>query len=630
MSKEANGETEPVEDHEMKECEEIGIKRETPQELGMPTALEAPEISETSDAPDAPQISETSEAPEVSETPKAPETLEVPEASEISYAPEAPEIPDAHEAPLSPDTREIESEKAVEAESAVEDIVSPSKQPQAPQTTSSKKPRRVWAAREDEALMLAVLDDKKRNDMELDESEEDDGSDESDDEDWDEIAKSVPGRTPVQCLQRYMKHLNRSAREKIDSLDQTLETSDKNSFDTKIAVATKKEPSEHSGEMSLKRQLEGGSTSSATEMDLPSPKKQRRDKTKMGSPTKWTSEETNMLRKLVEQYDGTSPRWNDIARNFQNRTAFDCLTKWQTLSSPPVIKGKGSWTVEEDNILRDKRQEYGRKWAKIAAHLPGRQGKQCRERYVNHLDPELKKGEWTDDEEAILIALHEHHGNRWANIAKQLPGRSDNDIKNHWYSTIQRKFQQHGRDKLITAAVQQVNMMVGPPGGPVRPQPTPSAPSSATWNPNTFAPPNTQHSMTYHPYPPQHPYPASPPFNHMQGQHPQYSPQPGGGTENPPPGAYMYSQMPAQYPHHMPNYGHPGHPPSHHPPQPTTTTQQEAPAVTNSTEEPPPVNPSPSSRDPNAEVPPAIAPLAVEGEIRDPSTSDSHEKLGEV
>lgn len=102
--------------------------------------------------------------------------------------------------------------------------------------------------------------------------------------------------------------------------------------------------------------------------------------------------------------------------------------------------------MEEDLILRQMKEKYGKKWAKIAAHLPGRQGKQCRERFVNHLDPQLKKGEWTDDEEAILIAMHEHHGNRWANISKQLPGRSDNDVKNHWYSTIQRKFQQHGKD----------------------------------------------------------------------------------------------------------------------------------------------------------------------------------------
>ena len=141
-----------------------------------------------------------------------------------------------------------------------------------------------------------------------------------------------------------------------------------------------------------------------------------------------------------------TPRWNDIAATFPSKTAFECLQKWNSMTKPPVIKGKGSWTPEEDQILRDKRGLYGRKWAKIAAHLPGRQGKQCRERFVNHLDPNLKKGEWTDDEEAILIALHEHHGNRWANIAKQLPGRSDNDIKNHWYSTIQRKFQTHGRE----------------------------------------------------------------------------------------------------------------------------------------------------------------------------------------
>jgi hypothetical protein len=140
------------------------------------------------------------------------------------------------------------------------------------------------------------------------------------------------------------------------------------------------------------------------------------------------------------------PNWTEIAASFSNKSAHDCIQKWNAISKSPAIKGKGSWTPEEDQILREKRALYGRKWAKIAAHLPGRQGKQCRERYVNHLDPELKKGEWADDEEAILIALHEHHGNRWAIIAKQLPGRSDNDIKNHWYSTIQRKFQTHGRE----------------------------------------------------------------------------------------------------------------------------------------------------------------------------------------
>ena len=85
-------------------------------------------------------------------------------------------------------------------------------------------------------------------------------------------------------------------------------------------------------------------------------------------------------------------------------------------------------------------------WSKIAEFLPGRSGKQIRERFVNHLDPNLKKSEWTDDEEAILIGMHKHHGNKWTLISKNVPGRSDNDVKNHWYSTIARKFQMHGRD----------------------------------------------------------------------------------------------------------------------------------------------------------------------------------------
>jgi hypothetical protein len=148
----------------------------------------------------------------------------------------------------------------------------------------------------------------------------------------------------------------------------------------------------------------------------------------------------------VDQYKNAAPRWNEVAQQFPLRTAIDCLAAWQTDTHPPVIKGKGSWTADEDAVLLEMRKRFGRKWAKIAQHLPGRQGKQCRERFVNHLDPALKKGEWTDDEEAILIAMHEHHGNRWANISKQLPGRSDNDVKNHWYSTIQRKFMQHGKD----------------------------------------------------------------------------------------------------------------------------------------------------------------------------------------
>jgi Myb-like DNA-binding domain len=167
---------------------------------------------------------------------------------------------------------------------------------------------------------------------------------------------------------------------------------------------------------------------------------------KGGKERVWLVREKDLLRKLVEQSKNTAPPWDKIAAHFFDRSPVDCLTMWQSLSISSVIKGKGSWTPEEDQVLVDKKRLYGRKWTLIAAHLPGRLGKQCRERYVNHLDPVLRKGEWSEEEDSLLISLHTQHGNKWTLISQHLPGRSHNDTKNHWYSTIQRRFQQEGKE----------------------------------------------------------------------------------------------------------------------------------------------------------------------------------------
>ena len=89
-------------------------------------------------------------------------------------------------------------------------------------------------------------------------------------------------------------------------------------------------------------------------------------------------------------------------------------------------------------------QIYGMKnWAKVAEELANigsrkKTGKQCRERWHNHLDPTIVKKGWSPEEDEIMFFEHRKHGNKWTVIAESLPGRTDNSIKNHFYSTIRR------------------------------------------------------------------------------------------------------------------------------------------------------------------------------------------------
>ncbi|KAL4466953.1 hypothetical protein ABPG74_010550 [Tetrahymena malaccensis] len=144
--------------------------------------------------------------------------------------------------------------------------------------------------------------------------------------------------------------------------------------------------------------------------------------------------------------------WDDIAKMMIGRTSESCKFKWLSLSK--LNLQQIPWSTEEDALLLSIIKDYnasnkGNKWSEISKELNSRskknvfrQGKQCRERWNNHLDPNINRGPWHDKEDLQLLKLILDKGKKWSDVSKELKSnRTENNVKNRFNSIIKKEKQ---------------------------------------------------------------------------------------------------------------------------------------------------------------------------------------------
>ncbi|KAF9900624.1 hypothetical protein EC991_007084, partial [Linnemannia zychae] len=179
----------------------------------------------------------------------------------------------------------------------------------------------------------------------------------------------------------------------------------------------------------------------------------------------WHRHEDQLLNEAVMTYGSKS--WqtvSDYAFPDGSRDRNECMHRWRILSSARPRQVKGPWTDEEDRKLSELVKEYGpEKWVFIASKIGSRTGKQCRERWHNHLDPNINKAPFTHEEDMRILELYSLMGSKWAEMAKHMPGRPDNAIKNHFNTTMQRKKRRMSMPSIMIQEHHSQQQMQSPP-----------------------------------------------------------------------------------------------------------------------------------------------------------------------
>lgn len=148
----------------------------------------------------------------------------------------------------------------------------------------------------------------------------------------------------------------------------------------------------------------------------------------------WSHREDRLLLQAVQAHGAKN--WRLIASKIEGRTFSQCSQRWRRLQPH---KSRTPWTKWEDLAVLEMVRKFGCNWTLIANKIEGRTGKQIRERYINKLDPNINRLKFSKEEDELIIKRWKEIGPKWQQISKEFQGRSENMIKNRFYSHLKKK-----------------------------------------------------------------------------------------------------------------------------------------------------------------------------------------------
>ena len=167
---------------------------------------------------------------------------------------------------------------------------------------------------------------------------------------------------------------------------------------------------------------------------------------------KWSPEEDELLSSLVKTFNYKN--WKNISQNIPGRTAIQCLHRWTKILQPGLVKGP--WTAQEDAKLYEWVKKQGpTKWTLCSEIIPGRSGKQCREHWNNSLNPDVKKGVWSSEEDYLIMIFYKKYDGSWKKIIPIFKNRTENSIKNRFFSQLRKIASSfiHSKEKKFSAKI---------------------------------------------------------------------------------------------------------------------------------------------------------------------------------